>query len=991
MANQLKVMISSTARDLPEHRQKVMDACMRMGMFHPDMMEHLTATDTSALDISLDIVDRADIYVGVFGFRYGYVPDGQPISITEAEYNRAVERGIPRLMFLMSDDHLLKHADFETGNGAEKLDKLKERIKKERVVGFFNSADDLRAQVIQSLVLYRGSDLTALHHVSDIPSPPAAYIAHPYIMLQAPNLVGRQAEIKLLTDWITGKEFEADGRRIHADSVRIMNVVAIGGMGKSALTWKWFREIAPQEEKSLAGRMWWTFYESGATFENFVERALAYVVKRPLEEVQRIPGPEQETILLAALSQKPYLIVLDGLERILSAYPRMDAAQLNDSDFVKDKNVRKTLDPRVGKFLKKLAQVEKSRILVSSRLYPADLETDGGNPAPGSCECNLVGLTDADAVDLWRAFEVKGSSDELLLVSRTFQNYPLLIQALAGEVKQYKRKPGDFAEWRRANPQFDATKFPKLQDKMGHILQFALRGVDEIPYETLTALMIGKDKACADETELDIALTDLEDRKLVGRDKRENRYDLHPLVRAVVSKNLSDPMRQSVYSNLLSYFESLPKLTDYLGELILEDLAADIGQYRSLIGLERFNDAANLYIKQLDKPLSNRLSVSLVILELLELLFPNGIEKPPLVTDAEIQVTILNRLALAYQLSGKPHWAIGFFRRGLRICNEFDLKIGLSEGLGSMSNALLSCGALREAAYTALRILAVRGTLVDEVGQNNLRAELIGPERALTPEQRDRYSEGVGLTRLGMALAAMGSEWQSGIALQRAWRIDESLGDPQDQGVDNFYLAEQANWSGDYAKAFSFANIAWDLASQKKYERDFIRAARALGRAALRLEQPDDAEKRLSYALTHARAIHHVGEELPALVALAELRQSQRDFQAARELLNDVWELAESGPYPLFHADALNVLAQIERDEGNMAAAIQAATKAYRLAWCDGPPFAYHWGLEKAKQHLKELGAPEPEMPPFDESKFEPMPEVEIDPHDKFHAGGTAS
>jgi hypothetical protein len=26
-------------------------------------------------------------------------------------------------------------------------------------------------------------------------------------------------------------------------------------------------------------------------------------------------------------------------------------------------------------------------------------------------------------------------------------------------------------------------------------------------------------------------------------------------------------------------------------------------------------------------------------------------------------------------------------------------------------------------------------------------------------------------------------------------------------------------------------------------------------------------------------------------------------------------------------------------------------------------------------------------MPPFDESKFEPMPEVEIDPEDEFHAG----
>ena len=40
MPKQLQVMISSTARDLPEHRKEVMDACLRQGMF-PIMMEHL--------------------------------------------------------------------------------------------------------------------------------------------------------------------------------------------------------------------------------------------------------------------------------------------------------------------------------------------------------------------------------------------------------------------------------------------------------------------------------------------------------------------------------------------------------------------------------------------------------------------------------------------------------------------------------------------------------------------------------------------------------------------------------------------------------------------------------------------------------------------------------------------------------------------------------------------------------------------------------------
>src|SRR5437879_6362106 len=82
MPQQLKrVMISSTARDLPQHRDKVMHACMRLGMFYPEMMENLTAADANALEVSLKMVDSADIYVGVFAFRYGYVPDGQTISV----------------------------------------------------------------------------------------------------------------------------------------------------------------------------------------------------------------------------------------------------------------------------------------------------------------------------------------------------------------------------------------------------------------------------------------------------------------------------------------------------------------------------------------------------------------------------------------------------------------------------------------------------------------------------------------------------------------------------------------------------------------------------------------------------------------------------------------------------------------------------------------------------------------------------------------------
>ena len=184
-----------------------MDACLRQGMF-PVMMEHLPASDAEAISASLAMVDAADIYVGIFAHRYGYVPAGHAISVTEMEYNRAVERKIPRLIFVMDKDHPITIDQVELGEGGVKLEAFKKRLLAGNIVNFFKSPADLRAQVINSLSQQREPDLTTFHYVSDIPAPPEAYIAHPYTLLQTHRLIGRQAELNLLTDWVAGKTFE---------------------------------------------------------------------------------------------------------------------------------------------------------------------------------------------------------------------------------------------------------------------------------------------------------------------------------------------------------------------------------------------------------------------------------------------------------------------------------------------------------------------------------------------------------------------------------------------------------------------------------------------------------------------------------------------------------------------------------------------------------------------------------------------------------------
>jgi hypothetical protein len=143
-------MISSTSLDLPKHRQKARDACEEM-LCLPRMMEHLPASDPGALSASLALVDEADIYIGVFAYRYGHIPKGQTKSITHMEYERALKRGIPVLIFLMSPDHRVKPEDIETGEGAERLRALKKELESRHVVKRYRSPSDLHARVLLGL------------------------------------------------------------------------------------------------------------------------------------------------------------------------------------------------------------------------------------------------------------------------------------------------------------------------------------------------------------------------------------------------------------------------------------------------------------------------------------------------------------------------------------------------------------------------------------------------------------------------------------------------------------------------------------------------------------------------------------------------------------------------------------------------------------------------------------------------------------------------
>jgi len=958
-----KAMISSTARDLPEHRRQVEDACHRMGVFAEKMMENLSAEDATAVQVSLRLVDEADVYIGIFAFRYGFVPDydnPSGISITEMEYNRAVALGIPRLVFFMHEDHPLKKSDVETGPGAEKLEQLKTRIGNERVAAFFTSPEDLRAHAVQALSQLKtqwaeqqpAAAPGLLPPAGPMTLPPAPHVAHPYTLSQAAGFVGRQIELNRLNDWLAGRN--------GFDTARVFYIMAIGGMGKSALAWEWFSRIAPQVQPRLAGRFWWSFYESDAHFENFVIRALAYVARSTPEEIRKMSPTDRENTLLQILDREPHLFVLDGLERILVAYSRMDAPYLADDDydrspvnfqpasaaeseaFLDGQRLRKTADPRAGRFLKRLTQMDASRVLISTRLVPFDLQQLNGEPLSGCSGFVLQGLSDDDALALWRHYGISGDADELLPLFHTFRSHPLLIQALAGEVARWRPAPGDFDRWRAAKPEFDPFSLPLAQLK-NYILLHAMEGLSaqeraalrtiaafRMPaqYGALCALLIGSGKPCAGEEELDTLLNHLEDRGLVGWDRRANRYDLHPVVRGLVWSEVPEDERQAVYLALRSYFETVPKIEKWSDAYDLNDLSPDIELYYTLVGLQRYRDAYRVFRKNINKAMMHRLGMGQFRLELLqELANTDRLETEPL---------FFNDMALALKLVGRVQDSIPYFRKFIELAAAGKDKKYHAIGLYNLSNALRFFGKLQESEQLAAQSFA----LVESI--ENLW-----------------FLQKVALEWQGLALAVAGETSAARTFLQKALDIASAHQDQQSECFVLANLAECAFLANDLPAASDFAGRSWELATIHRHERDFVRAARLQGQTALALGDHAAADERLHHALTRARTINFVEEELPALVALAELARRQGDPVKAREYLNDLWDDAQNGPYPLVLADAFNTLCRIERDAGNTLAAIENARRAYQLAWCDGHQWAYRQGLEHARAHLRELGVEE--------------------------------
>ena len=148
-----KVYVSSTYKDLIDHREAVC-RILRRNAHQVTNMEDYVAVDERPLTVCLTDVARCDLYVGIFAWRYGYIPtedNPDQKSITELEFRHAVSMGKVCLIFLLDPNAEWKFSQVEEGSGLDRLKNLRGELAEKSTPRLFKEIDELATEVLTAI------------------------------------------------------------------------------------------------------------------------------------------------------------------------------------------------------------------------------------------------------------------------------------------------------------------------------------------------------------------------------------------------------------------------------------------------------------------------------------------------------------------------------------------------------------------------------------------------------------------------------------------------------------------------------------------------------------------------------------------------------------------------------------------------------------------------------------------------------------------------
>jgi predicted MPP superfamily phosphohydrolase/tetratricopeptide (TPR) repeat protein len=711
------------------------------------------------------------------------------------------------------------------------------------------------------------------------------YIPHPYPLES--NFTGRLHERAVLTAWL-------------GEANRPCFVVsAMGGMGKSALTWHWLRyDVLPSAR--FDGVIWWSFYETNAQFNTFVQRAIVYAATDRPRETQN--AFERTRRLAETLNNRRLLIVLDGYEREMIAYAGQSGAYQGD-DLRTDerRSVNDSIDPNAASFFRWIGDQARSKLLITSRLFPSELLGADDEPRSGCGEMRLTGLQPDDAVAFLRSQGVRGSREDIDAACARYANHPLSLRLLSGLVRNDFKHPGDIAAAGAGVPIGD------LVARQHHILQVSFDALVGAPRELLGKIAVhrGPVPYTAMQTfgmkDVDTHLHTLQDRGLIDFDQVTKRFDLHPIVRHFAYDRLVD--KKSASESARNYYATVP-VPEVSAVTGIEQVDPLLELFHHTVLAGDVVDGFRLLRDRLMPVVYYRLGNAQRFLEVLQHLWqaatqnalPGAADRWVLKHGVDLVSWTMNALGVAYNRAGEPERAATFFEELARQDRPFAFQY-LGTTLAHLGETQAAMGRLATA-KTTLSAAAHRQGLRDP-------RDVFVSLRARIPLARLLFLLGDGPAADAMMQETM-AEFQKTEVFSRdgAPNFDRNRFIGQTRAVLAQCLADR-----NPRAALKQAAFAEDAAKRSAVELDLAQAEIVTGSLLAAQDDHDGAIDRLHSALTRARNGGTVNVEIRARLTLANVLLGRTGAMTAetRKSIEEQFTIAgpliEAGPYRVYAVD----------------------------------------------------------------------------------------
>jgi formylglycine-generating enzyme required for sulfatase activity len=331
------IYLSSTYEDLQEHRRVVFEVLRKSG-YTVKAMEDYVASDERPVDKCLKDIEIADVYVGIFAFRYGYIPpashnnpDG--LSVTELEFRHAERIKKPCLTFMVEDGALWLRLFDDTNTEQvkrERIAALRDYLRTEKTTTFFAAPYQLAALVLAAVIkcLSDRPQLTGPRKSAtdsdavtwdiekkDSPYPGLMHFTPKY----APVFFGRDVEVRTILD------------RMRLPEGRFILISGNSGVGKSSIVDAGVlpsieRTPLPGTTRCLCLRM---LPSQGAhPFSAFIAVLHSYAIRAGLNpkdiEAELKASPERlgehiRTILSKGADHDALILFMDQMEELFTA------------------------------------------------------------------------------------------------------------------------------------------------------------------------------------------------------------------------------------------------------------------------------------------------------------------------------------------------------------------------------------------------------------------------------------------------------------------------------------------------------------------------------------------------------------------------------------------------------------------------------------------------------------------------------------------------